>query len=118
LAATRVKEKALQVAAEMLEAGEADLALEDGRVRVAGTARAVSLGDIALRLAGFSGAPLPKDMEPGLSADGYFQGGGLAFANGTNVCEVEVDAATGEVKLMRYVVAHDCGRLINPLLVD
>src|SRR5579883_449551 len=118
LAATRVKEKAIKVAAEMLEAAEADLALDNGHVRVAGTDRAVALGDIALRLAGFSGAPLPKDVEPGLAADGYFQGGGLAFANGSNVCEVEVDAATGEVKLLRYIVAHDCGRLINPLLVD
>jgi len=118
IAATRVKEKAIKVAAEMLEASEADLALDNGRVRVAGTDRAVALGDIAMRLAGFSGAPPPKDVEPGLSAEGYFTGGGLAFANGTNVCEVEVDAATGEVKILRYVVAHDCGRLINPLLVD
>ncbi len=118
LAATRVKEKAIKVAAEMLEAGEADLALDNGRVRVAGTDRAVALGEIALRLAGFSGVALPKDVEPGLSAEGYFQGGGLAFANGSNVCEVEVDTATGEVKILRYVVAHDCGQLINPLLVD
>jgi aerobic carbon-monoxide dehydrogenase large subunit len=118
LAATRVREKAIKVAAEMLEAGETDLTLDDSRVRVAGTDRAVSLGEIASRLAGFSGVALPKDMEPGLSADGYFQGAGLAFANGTNVCEVEVDPATGAVKILRYVVAHDCGKLINPLLVD
>jgi carbon-monoxide dehydrogenase large subunit len=118
IAATRVKEKALHVAAEMLEAGEADLVLDNGRVRVAGTDRSVGLGEIATRLAGFSGVAPPKDVEPGLSAEGYFQGPGLCFANGTNVCEVEIDAATGEVKLLRYVVAHDCGRLINPLLVD
>jgi carbon-monoxide dehydrogenase large subunit len=118
IAATRVKEKAIKVAAEMLEAGEADLALENGRVRVAGTDRSVALGEIATRLAGFSGVAPPKDVEPGLSAEGYFQGGGLAFASGSNACEVEVDAATGEVKILRYVVAHDCGRLINPLLVD
>ena len=118
IAATRVKEKALHVAAEMLEAGEADLTLDNGRVRVAGTDRAVALGEIATRLAGFSGVAPPKDVEPGLAAEGYFQGPGLAFANGSNVCEVEVDAATGEVKILRYVVAHDCGRLINPLLVD
>jgi carbon-monoxide dehydrogenase large subunit len=118
IAATRVKEKAIKVAAEVLEAGEADLALENGRVRVAGTDRSVGLGEIATRLAGFSGVAPPKDVEPGLAAEGYFQGGGLAFANGSNVCEVEVDLGTGEVKLLRYVVAHDCGRLINPLLVD
>ena len=118
IAATRVKEKASKVAAEMPEAGEADLALENVRVRFAGTDRSVALGEIATRLAGFSGVARRKDVEPGLSAEGYFQGGGLAFANGSNACEVEVDAATGEVKIVRYVVAHDCGRLINPLLVD
>ena len=118
IAATRVKEKALKVAAELLEASEADLALDDGRVRVAGTDRAVTLGEIAQRLAGFSGVAMPGGVEPGLSAEGYFQGRGLAYANGSNVCEVEVDAATGAVKILRYVVAHDCGRLINPLLVD
>jgi carbon-monoxide dehydrogenase large subunit len=118
IAATRVKDKALKVAAEMLEASEADLTLEEGRVHIAGTDRSVGLGEIAARLAGFSGVAPPKDVEPGLSAEGYFQGGGLAFASGSNVCEVEVDAATGAVAILRYVVAHDCGRLINPLLVD
>jgi carbon-monoxide dehydrogenase large subunit len=118
IAATRVKEKAFHVAAEMLEASEADLTLDNGRVRVAGTDRAVALGEIAQRLAGFSGVPMPAGVDPGLAADGYYQGRALAFANGSNVCEVEVDPATGEVKILRYVVAHDCGRLINPLLVD
>jgi len=118
VAATRVKQKAVKVAAEMLEAAEADLTLDDGRVRVAGTDRSVGLGEIAQRLAGFSGVALPAGVEPGLSADGYFQARSQTFANGSNVCEVEVDAATGAVKILRYVVAHDCGRLINPMLVD
>ncbi|HEY2135725.1 MAG TPA: xanthine dehydrogenase family protein molybdopterin-binding subunit [Xanthobacteraceae bacterium] len=118
VAATRVKEKALHVAAEMLEAAEADLTLEDGRVHVAGTDRSVALGEIAQRLAGFSGVAMPAGVEPGLAADGYFQARALTFANGSNACEVEVDAATGAVKILRYVVAHDCGRLINPMLVD
>jgi aerobic carbon-monoxide dehydrogenase large subunit len=118
VAATRVKEKAIKVAAEMLEAAEADITLDDGRARVAGTDRAVGLGEIAGRLAGFSGVALPMGVEPGLSAESYFQGRALTFANGSNVCEVEVDVSTGQVKILRYVVAHDCGRLINPLLVD
>src|SRR5262249_56169433 len=101
--AARVKDKAIKVAAEMLEAGEADLALENGRVRVAGTDRSVGLGEIATRLAGFSGVAPPKDVEPGLSAEGYFQGGGLCFANGSNACEAEVDAAAVAVTLLRYV---------------
>jgi carbon-monoxide dehydrogenase large subunit len=118
VAATRVRDKAVKVAAEMLEAAEADLTLDDGRVRVAGTDRSVGLSEIAQRLAGFSGVAMPAGVEPGLTADGYFQARAQTFANGSNVCEVEVDAATGAVKILRYVVAHDCGRLINPMLVD
>jgi aerobic carbon-monoxide dehydrogenase large subunit len=118
IAATRVKEKALKVAADMLEAGVADLTLDNGRVRVAGTDKSVGLGDVALRLAGFAGMAMPGGSEPGLAASGYHDGHALQFAGGTNVCEVEVDIDTGAVKILRYVVAHDCGRLINPLLVD
>jgi carbon-monoxide dehydrogenase large subunit len=73
---------------------------------------------VALRLAGFAGMAMPRDTEPGLSAIGYHDGRALQFANGTNVCEVEIDIATGAVRILRYVVAHDCGKLINPLLVD
>jgi aerobic carbon-monoxide dehydrogenase large subunit len=118
LAATRVREKALHVAAEMLEAAEADLVLEDGRVRVAGTDRVLALSDIAARLGGFAAMPMPKGNEPGLAATAYHEGRATTFANGSNVCEVEVDAATGAVALKRYVVAHDCGKLINPMIVD
>jgi len=118
IAATRVREKAIKTAAEMMEAAEADLVLEDGRVRVAGTDRSLALGEIALSLAGFVGARVPAGQEPGLAATGYFDGPSMAFANGTNVCEVEVDVATGAIKILRYVVAHDCGRMINPMLVD
>jgi carbon-monoxide dehydrogenase large subunit len=118
LAATQVREKAIKVAAEMLEAAEADLTLEDGAVRVAGTDKAVKLGEIALKLAGFSAIPMPRGVEPGLSATAYHEARGTTFASGTNACEVEVDIATGAVKILRYVVAHDCGKLINPMLVD
>jgi len=118
LAATRVREKAIKVAAEMLEASEADLTLEDGRVKVAGTDKSVALKDIAARLDGMAGMPMPKGNEPGLSATAYHEARSTTFANGSNVCEVEVDVATGAVKIIRYVVAHDCGKLINPLIVD
>jgi carbon-monoxide dehydrogenase large subunit len=62
--------------------------------------------------------PLPRGIEPGLSATAYYEARATTFANGSNTCEVEVDVATGAVKILRYVVAHDCGKLINPMLVD
>jgi carbon-monoxide dehydrogenase large subunit len=118
MAATRVREKALKLASEMLEAAEADLVIESGRVHVAGTDRSIGLADLALRLDGVAGLPLPRETEPGLGATAYFEGRALTFASGTNLAEVEVDVETGTVKILRYVVAHDCGRLINPMLVD
>lgn len=118
MAAIEVRGKAIKVGAMLLEAAEADMVLEDGFVKVAGTDRKVGLGEIALKLNGLFGTPMMKGIEPGLSATSYFEARELTFANGSNVCEVEVDIETGAVKILRYVVAHDCGRLINPMLVD
>jgi aerobic carbon-monoxide dehydrogenase large subunit len=119
LAAQSVKTKALKVASEILEAAEQDLVIEDGIVKVAGVpGMSVPLGTIAARLNGISGIPMLQGVEPGLSATAFYEARRNAFANGTHVCEVEVDIGTGDVRILRYVVAHDCGRLINPMLVD
>ncbi len=119
LAAAQVREKALRVAADMLEAAEADLEIEQGVVQVKGVpGMKVPLGTIATKLNGIAGIPTHKGMDPGLSATAYFDAKQLTFANGANACEVEVDIETGAVRILRYVVAHDCGRLINPRLVD
>ncbi len=61
---------------------------------------------------------LPGNLPPGLSASVDFQPQAMAYNNGTHVCEVEVDVATGRVAITRYVVVHDCGRMINPLMVE
>jgi len=71
-----------------------------------------------LKLEGFSAVPTPLGLEPGLASTHYFNVKLPPFACGTNVCEVEVDIETGEAKVTRYIVAHDCGTLINPTLVD
>jgi carbon-monoxide dehydrogenase large subunit len=118
MAASEVRTKAIKVGAQLLEASEDDMEVEGGFVRVAGTDRKIALGEIALKLNGLFGAPMMKGIEPGLSATSYFEARELTFANGSNLCEVEVDVETGAVKILRYVVAHDCGRLINPMLVD
>lgn len=118
IAAHRVKDKAKRVAAALLETAEADLEIKDGRVCVMGTDRSVGLGELAFKLAGMSGIPMPGAEEPGLTAEGYFLTQGLVFASGTSVCEVEVDPATGAVKIIRFVAAHDCGTVLNPMIVD
>jgi carbon-monoxide dehydrogenase large subunit len=119
LAAQKVRNKALKAASFMLEAAENDLEIEDGVVRVVGVpGMQVSLGEIARALSGSAGLLLPGHLEPDLAATAYFESNALTFAYGSNTCEVEIDPATGDARVTRYVVAHDCGRLINPLVVD
>jgi carbon-monoxide dehydrogenase large subunit len=119
LAATAVRQKAIKVASEMLEAADEDLSLQDGKVEVAGVPTlSVTLGAIAAQLAGAPGVPMPNGVTPGLAETAYFEARQTTFASGTNVAEVEVDTGTGAVHVRRYVVAHDCGKMINPMLVE
>jgi carbon-monoxide dehydrogenase large subunit len=119
LAARKVRNKALKAASFILEAAENDLEIESGVVRVVGVpGMQVSLGEIARALSGSAGLLLPGHLEPDLAATAYFESNALTFAYGSNTCEVEIDPATGDARVTRYVVAHDCGRLINPLVVD
>jgi carbon-monoxide dehydrogenase large subunit len=118
-AAIGVRAKALKAASEMLEASEDDLVLENGSVCVAGAPQlSVRLGEIAAKLNGMSGIPMLPGLSPGLEVTAFYEARKTTFANGTHLAEVEVDVETGRVKITRYVVAHDCGKLINPMLVD
>lgn len=118
-AALEVREKILRVASNWLEAAPDDLELVDGRVQVKGVSGiSRSFGEIASALAGMPGFALPAGMVPGLAASVDFQPPGLTYCNGTHVAEADVDPATGVIRLTRYVVVHDCGRLINPMMVD
>jgi carbon-monoxide dehydrogenase large subunit len=78
----------------------------------------ISFREIAKMSSGRPGFSLPRGIEPGLEATSFFAPPQAAYSNGSHVAEVEVDPETGLVKVTRYVVAHDCGRVINPLLVD
>src|SRR5262249_18097022 len=119
LAAKAVAEKAKKVAAHMLEAGEHDLELADGVVRVVGAPQLnVTLSEIARILQGAPGYGFPPDVTPGLEANENFRTDALCYANGCHVAEVEVDAETGEVKILRYVALQDSGTLINPMMVE
>ena len=118
-AASEVRDKALKLAADVLEASAEDLVVEDGVISVAGVPdMKVGYGDLAKQLAPMAGGPVPKGFTPGLESTSYKTSDGMPTAAGSNVAEVEVDIDTGEVRVLRYSVGHDCGRMINPMMVD
>jgi aerobic carbon-monoxide dehydrogenase large subunit len=118
LASRAVREKALQIAAHRLEADARDVELSDGVAWVRGAPdRRLTLGDIA-RSAYIGLKRLPKGLEPGLEATRYYDPYIGTAANATHLAVVEVDLDLGAVTLERYVVAEDCGRIINPLIVE
>ena len=118
LASRKVKEKILRIASKMLEVSSADLELASGKVQVKGApTRNIPIKDIA-RAAVFAPGRLPPGEEPGLEATHFYDGPGLTFANATHIATVEVDAETGKVKILRYVVVEDCGKVINPIIVE
>ena len=138
LAAKRTKEKALRIAADALEADVDDLEIVAGQVRVKGAPdTAIDLGTIAvlsnpLRYAfdeaskaatqfsvGDPGkAPVAEDDEPGLEGRDFYSPERSTFASGMHAAIVEVDPDTAEIKILRYAVLHDCGNLINPMIVQ
>jgi aerobic carbon-monoxide dehydrogenase large subunit len=118
VAAKAVREKALRVAAELLDLPVERLTLRDGRVVASDSNLSVSLGDLAREAIGIPGYALPKGISPGLEQTENFMPQGLAYANASHCVEVEVDIETGAVRILRYVVVSDCGRLINPMLVE
>lgn len=118
LAANDVHAKAVRYGAHLFDVPPEDILLEDGLVKVAGSNRSIGLGDVAVALAGMIAQPIPAGLSPGLEATGYFEAKASPHSSGTNVAEVEVDIETGAVHLLNYVVIHDCGRVINPKIVD
>ncbi len=119
LAALMVADKARKAASTMLEVAADDLELLEGEIRVKGVPQLKrTLGEVAHALSGVPGFALPGDIAPGLAAATDFQPAALTYTNGTHVVEAEVDGETGGVRLTRYVVVHDCGRMINPMMVE
>jgi carbon-monoxide dehydrogenase large subunit len=115
--AREVADKARAVAAEMLECAAADVVLGGGRAHVAGVPqRGVALGDLAR--AAVRSKTLLREGRPGLQACGYFAPETVTFAFGAQACAVEVDVETGRARILRYLAVHDCGRPINPVVVD
>ena len=89
--------------------------MRDGRFTVAGTDRGVTLDKVAR--AAYQPRQLPAGLEPGFSETAAFVPPAVTFPNGSHVCEVEIDESTGSVRVTRYTVVDDVGRMVNPMLV-
>ena len=137
LAALRAREKMLRIAADALEAAEDDLEIVDGVVSVRGTDTTIDLGTVAvlsnpLRYAfdeaskaatqftvGDPGKPpVAEDDEPGLEGRDFYSPERSTFASGMHAVIVETDPDTAEITILKYAVVHDCGPLINPMIVE
>ncbi|HZQ58186.1 MAG TPA: xanthine dehydrogenase family protein molybdopterin-binding subunit [Acidimicrobiales bacterium] len=118
-ASEAVRDKVIAVAAHAMEASPDDLEISDGTVAVRGTpTRAMSMKDVA-KLAYRTVDQLGPDVEPGLEATVRFRPARFpTWSNATHVCVVEVDANTWLPKVLRYIVSEDCGRMINPRIVE
>ncbi|MEV0821296.1 aerobic carbon-monoxide dehydrogenase large subunit [Nonomuraea rubra] len=139
LACRKVREKALRIAADALEANPDDLDIAEGIVHVAGApSAAIPLSTVAVlanplryafdeetaKATQFAGAaapdrpPVAEGEEPGLEGRGYYSPIRSTFAAGMHAAIVETDPDTAEIRVLRYAVVHDCGRLINPMIVE
>jgi carbon-monoxide dehydrogenase large subunit len=118
----KLKEKATKIAGHLLECEPADVSFRDGKFsRHDGKSdpqagKQVAIQEVAL--AAHLAKSLPPDTEPGLSATYFFEPKNFTFPFGTHIAVVEIDRETGEIHFRRYVAVDDCGRVVNPLLVD
>ena len=113
----QIREKAGKFAAMMLKARPEDVVCSGATYSVKGKPK-LSTTFQAIALAAYTAKTLPKGETPGLEATQFFEPTNFTFPFGTHVAVVEVDAATGEIQWRRYVAVDDCGKVINPLLVD
>ena len=117
-AAKVVRQKILKLAAEHFECAEEDLEIADGKVSVVGVpGQSVKLGELALKANPMRGAVKPG-TEPGLESTQYFGPPSGATASGVHAMIVEVDPQTFTLEVRKYVVVHDCGTVINPLILS
>jgi carbon-monoxide dehydrogenase large subunit len=113
----RVREKARQIAAHLLEASVDDVVYDQGQLRVQGVpGRAITIQEVAAT-AYLKVDKLPQEIEPGLQATATFDPTNFTWPFGVHCAVVEIDVETGEVELKRMIAVDDCGRIISPLLV-
>jgi len=139
-AAVAVRQQAAELAARVLEADPEDIEFTDGEVTVVGSpAHGLPIGQLAAlanplryafgeesaqaalytrRVYASQDVPLPDGTTPGLNATEYYSPASGVFGFGIHAAEIEVDETTCDVRIVRYVVGHDCGRIINPIIVE
>jgi aerobic carbon-monoxide dehydrogenase large subunit len=128
----KLKEKATQLAAHLLGADPSAVVFKEGRFSVeaamaasggngaggqeAAAPTSVSIQEVAL--AAHVAHQIPPGFEPGLSATNFFEPTNFTFPFGTHIVQVEIDRETGKIEIQRYVAVDDCGKVLNPMLVD
>ncbi len=116
-ALNKVIDKGRKIAAHLLEAAESDVVFENGAYQVKGTDRKKTFSEIALTA--YVPHKYPIDhIEPGLEETAFYDPKNFTFPAGTYVCEVEVDARTGQTEVVKFVAADDFGNIVNPMIVE
>jgi aerobic carbon-monoxide dehydrogenase large subunit len=116
-ASEKIIAKAKQIAAHELEVAEEDLEWAEGKLRVRGAPdRAKTIPEVAF--SAWTAHGLPEGVEPGLEATFIFDPPNFTFPAGAHLCAVEVDTETGETRIRKYVAVDDCGKVINPIIVE
>ncbi len=119
IAGLAVRRQIVALAARALGVDESDIDLDDGQaIAATGNKPTIRFGELARLAQGIPGVSLPAGQAAGLQHTAYYTPSQAAYCSGTHVVEVEVDHMTGGVKILKYTVAHDSGRVINPLIVD
>jgi carbon-monoxide dehydrogenase large subunit len=113
----KIKEKGKKIAAHLLEASPKDLDYANGQFQIKGVpTKAVPFGAVALTA--YIPHKYPDGLEPGLEETSFYDPSNFCFPFGAHACIVEVDAETGQVKILRYLAVDDVGHVINPMIVD
>lgn len=113
----KVIAKGKKIAAHLLEASEADIEFSGGEFRVAGTDKKKTFGEVALTAYVPHNYPLDK-LEPGLNENAFYDPTNFTYPAGSYICEVEVDPATGKVRIDRFCACDDFGNVVNPMIVE
>ncbi|MDM4768196.1 xanthine dehydrogenase family protein molybdopterin-binding subunit [Pelomonas sp. SE-A7] len=116
-AVDKVIAKGKKIAAHLLEAAEGDIEFSGGQFRVAGTDKAVPFASVSLTAYVPHNYPLDK-LEPGLNENAFYDPSNFTYPAGSYVCEVEVDPATGKVRVDRFSAVDDFGNIVNPMIVE